>query len=105
MLWGAREIAKLVLVYAVPPRHGETGNAFTEIASFGVSAWRRHFREQGFDVAAVIPMGLFYTGHMVLGARWSLASRERAARWLGSACVLYRVVPGSVSEGTSVPAA
>lgn len=95
VLWGARELAKLVVVYAMPPRHGEVGNAFSEIASFGIAAWRRHFAEQCYTISEVVPMGLFYTGHMVLGARWSLVSRERAARWLGSACVLYRVSPPS----------
>ena len=42
---------------------------------------------------AVHPMGLFYTGHMVLGERWGMQARERASKWLGSACVLYRVSP------------
>ena len=93
VLWGLREMAKLAVVYAVPPRHGETGNAVTEISSFGVATWKRHFREQGFEIDEVVPMALFYTGHMVLGAHWSLGSRGRVSRLLGSACVLYRVTP------------
>lgn len=98
VLWGLRKMAKLAVVYAVPPRHGTTGNALTEISSFGAAAWKRHFREQGFEIDEVIPMGLFCTGHMVLGPRWSLGSRERVSHMLGSACVLYRVTPLPVPE-------
>ncbi len=73
------------------PRHGETGNAWTELRSFSRRHWLRHFREHGLVVLEVRPMGLFYTGHMILGKRWSLASRARAAKVLGSACMLYTV--------------
>ena len=45
-----------------PPRHGEVGNAFTEIATFSRFWWRRHFRRHGFTLIIVEPMGLFYTG-------------------------------------------
>lgn len=82
----------------LPQRHGETGNAVTELWTFGRRHWIEHFRAHGFEVMAVEPMGLFYTGHMVLGRRWSLAGRRRAARWLGCACVLYKVRPLSTSS-------
>lgn len=84
-----------------PPRHGEFGNAFTEIVTFGRRRWRRHFRTHGYQVLMVRPMGLFYTGYMLWGASWPLQSRERAARWLGSACILYKLVPHTQPRGSS----
>lgn len=77
----------------LPLAHGETGNALTELWSFSRFAWRRRFRAQKFEILEVRPMELFYTGQMVLGPLWPIAGRHRAARWLGSACILYRVRP------------
>lgn len=76
-----------------PPRHGEVGNAFTEVLTFSRFWWRHHFRVHGYHVSMVRPMGLFYTGYMLRGAKWPLCSRERSARFLGSACILYKVEP------------
>jgi len=79
--------------YAIVPRHGETGNALSEIATFSARHWRRHFAGQHFVVDEAAPIGLFYTGHMVLGLRLSLKARQGLARILGSACVIYVVRP------------
>ena len=76
-----------------PPRHGEFGNAFTEIATFSRFWWRRHFRRHGYEILSVEPMGLFYTGYMIRGTKWPLPARERCARWLGSSCILYKLRP------------
>jgi hypothetical protein len=89
----AREIINLIRGSLLPPRHGETGTVWSELRTFSRRHWLDHFRAHGFDVLDVHPMDLFYTGYMVLGPRWSLASRARAARLLGSACILYRVRP------------
>ena len=87
------EIGRWCVRYAVPRRHGESGNAFTELWTFRRDYWIKHFREHSFEVICAEPMGLFYTGHMVLGKRWSLDSRRRVATLLGSACVVYKVRP------------
>jgi SAM-dependent methyltransferase len=79
--------------YRIVPRHGEVGNAFTEIASFSVWYWLRHFRRHELKVIQHAPLRLFYTGHMVLGARVGTRQRTRLARILGSACHLYKIVP------------
>lgn len=79
--------------YAIVPRHGETGNALSEIATFSSRHWRKHFLSQHFVIDEVAPMGLFYTGHMVLGDRLSLGTRQKLAKWLGSACAIYVVRP------------
>jgi SAM-dependent methyltransferase len=79
--------------YAVVPRHGETGNALSEIVTFSSRHWKRHFAKQLFTINEATPVGLFYTGHMVLGPRLSLSARQKLAKWLGSACVIYVVRP------------
>jgi len=75
----------------VQRRHGERGSALSELWLFRPRWWRRNFRDNGFEVASERPMGLFYTGHMVFGARWPLERRARLARALGSACHLFRL--------------
>ena len=89
------EMIKLARQYATPPRHGEEGTVVTELWRFSRPHWIMHFRRRGFTVASAEPIGLFYTGHMILGKRWSLESRERMARLLGSACVIYKIFPQS----------
>ena len=79
--------------YAIVPRHGETGNALSEIVTFSSRHWKRHFTNQIFTIDEATPAGLFYTGHMVLGTRLSLSARQTLAKWLGSACVIYVVRP------------
>lgn len=79
--------------YAIVPRHGETGNALSEIVTFSSRHWKRHFAKQLFTINEATPVGLFYTGHMVLGPRLSLRARQKLAKWLGSACVIYVVRP------------
>lgn len=72
-------------------RHGERGNALTETIYFHPRWWRRNFRAHGFVVRHDEPMGLFYTGCMVLGAQCTIETRRRLARVLGSACHLYEL--------------
>ncbi len=74
-------------------RHGERGNVISELWLFRPQWWRRNFRANGFTIVHDEPMGLFYTGNMLLGPHLGIAQRERIARVLGSACHLFRVVP------------
>jgi len=74
-------------------RHGERGNLLTETWLFLPKLWRRNFTRNGFKVLRDEPMGLFYTGNMTFGARWSLAKRARLARVLGSACHIFELQP------------
>jgi SAM-dependent methyltransferase len=83
-------------------RHGERGNIITEHWLFRPQWWRRNFQENGFVVVHDAPMGLFYTGSMLLGARLDLTQRERLANVLGSACHLFKVVlDGKTKPGVS----
>jgi SAM-dependent methyltransferase len=72
-------------------RHGERGNLMTETWLFLPEWWRRNFRRNGFEILRDEPMGLFYTGNMVFGTRWSLRTRSRLARVLGSACHIFEL--------------
>ena len=77
----------------LPRRHGERGNVISELWLFHPRWWRRNFRDNGFAVVGDQPMGLFYTGEVLLGLRLGRAQRERLARVLGSSCHLFRLVP------------
>lgn len=79
--------------YAIVPRHGETGNALSEIATFSARHWMRHFSKHHFAMDEVTPIGLFYTGYMVFGSRLTIGARQKLANWLGSSCVIYVVRP------------
>ena len=74
-----------------PSRHGETGNALSELWLFHPRRWRRHFRAAGFEIVRDDPMGLHYTGHLVLGDRRSLGQRRLMANRYGSACHLFEL--------------
>ncbi|MGE5271103.1 MAG: class I SAM-dependent methyltransferase [Thiohalocapsa sp.] len=76
---------------AIAPRHGEKGNALTELFWFSNARWRRHFAAHRLLTEQEKAMGLFYTGHMLLGRHLSLRAREGVARLAGSACRLWVV--------------
>jgi len=75
------------------PRHGERGFGLAELWLFHPRWWRRNFECNGFALLYDKPMGLFYTGSMVFGARLSLERRARLAQILGSSCHLYVMRP------------
>ena len=77
----------------LPRRHGERGNVISELWLFHPRWWRRNFEQNGFAVVRDEPMGLFYTGEVLLGLRLGLANRRRLARLLGSSCHVFKLVP------------
>ncbi|MCS6854255.1 MAG: class I SAM-dependent methyltransferase [Elioraea sp.] len=90
---GPLALARAVAARVLPVRHGERGNAFTELATFRMAQWRKVFLRAGWRIAQARPMGLFYSGWMALGPRLSLTRREKLARVLGSACAVFVVLP------------
>jgi SAM-dependent methyltransferase len=88
------------LAYATIPlrqkRHGERGSLLTEQYYFRPAWWRRHFQQQGFALVHEAPIGIFYTGHMVLNSL-SIERRKQMSRWLGSACHLFELTPTNSS--------
>lgn len=89
----AAQLALLGLRALFPPRHGDRGNAITEIHYFGRKWWCKHFIENGYEVVDVHSVGLFYTGYTVLGSRLAIRMRERMARRMGGASNLFKVRP------------
>jgi len=94
--WG---LIRTLKGYVIVRRHGERGNALSEIFWFSSLHWDRQLHGFGFDVVEQVPVGLFYTGHMILGSRLSLQTRQQLARFLGSACVLFRLAPSAAFHG------
>ncbi len=91
-LSGARRLrAVLAAIWynGLPQRHGEKGNAWTEIYWFSRFRWRPYFRRAGFRVLRMIPNRLFYTGASLLGSRLSPTVRRRLSYILGSPSLLY----------------
>lgn len=86
-----RNIVSTSKRYIIVPRHGETGNAFTEIFTFSQHSWTKHFQKNNMIINKVSPMGLFYTGHMVLSTHLPVKLRMWLAKILGSACIVYKV--------------
>jgi SAM-dependent methyltransferase len=79
----------------VQGRHGERGNVFSELWLFNPKWWRRNFRANGFTIVHDEPMGLFYTGHFLYGARSSFERRADWATRYGSACHLFKLQPAT----------
>lgn len=88
-LGALKSAAKQAVRALFPARHGERGNAYLELWYFSRRWWRRNFTENGFAIAEDRPLGLFYTGNAIFGARWPLDLRERLARRLGSVTHVY----------------
>lgn len=79
------------LVMAMP--HGDHDSAVGELSSFSDNAWRTRFEAAGWVVETVRPLGLFYTGYLLLGPSLSLPVRRRLARLLGSVTTAFVVRP------------
>lgn len=88
--YGAGEIVRRLL-YA--GRHGERGNALTEILYFRSAWWTGLFQRSGWVVVECRPLGLFYSGCGLFGSCLSIRRRERASRLLGSSTAMYCLVP------------
>jgi SAM-dependent methyltransferase len=94
----AVEAARVALRPFAFTRHGEVGNALTELWTFSRRRWVRHFRHHGFTTLRAESTGIFYTGYMYFGPSWDLRRRERLARLMGSACNLYVVRPAPAPD-------
>lgn len=72
-------------------RHGERGNALTELWLFRPGWWRRNFRRNGFELIEDRPLGFWYTAEELVGAKWPLSRRRLLSRVLGSATHLFHL--------------
>lgn len=76
-----------------PPRHGERGNAVSEVWFFSRLRWRRLFARRGWMVERAISMRLFYTGYALFGANLTVAQRTNLSHVLGSSSIAYVLRP------------
>lgn len=79
----------------LPIGHGTSPEGLSELYTFSRRAWLNLFDKYGFDVVEDRPIGLFYTGNMLLGRRIGFTARDKLSRWLGSATRIYIVKPRS----------
>ena len=93
-----RRHLKIMAGALLPVGHGTSREGVSELWTFGETAWKRRFAEHGFDVVETHPIGLFHTGHMLLGRHLSMARRRSLARRLGSAARIYVIRPVSDSR-------
>jgi SAM-dependent methyltransferase len=82
----------------VPRGHGTSAEGLTELWTFSSPAWLRRFKRHGFDVLEHRPIGLFYTGTLLVGAEMPLTTRRLLSRFLGSATRIYKVKPTAVAS-------
>lgn len=86
-------LAKVARV-AYPRRHGEQGNALSEVLWLSRWGWDRRFLGADWQIEACFPNRLFYTGYFILGPCLDLSVRRNLSYVLGSACLVYVLVPG-----------
>jgi SAM-dependent methyltransferase len=72
--------------FSIRPQ-GRFPNAIAELYYFGRTYWKSVFAKAGFSVTSVLANGIFYTGQMMYEI--SVPTREKLARFLGSASNVY----------------
>ena len=72
-----------------PSRHGEKGSLITEQYYFSRMAWKKFFRETGWEIERVAPNRLFYTGECIRDGALSCRTRKALSYFFGSSCHLY----------------
>lgn len=75
---------KSKLRYLIPNRHGEKGNAFSEIYYFSRFAWKKLFMAEGWTISKHATIHLFYTGYTLFGSHLPVWARVGLSRLLGS---------------------
>jgi ubiquinone/menaquinone biosynthesis C-methylase UbiE len=99
-----RSKMQLVSRILLSSRHGEVGNAVSELWHFARHRWTPLFEDTGWRVVSHGTNGLFYTGYSVLGRQLSLAARRRLSPLLGASCHLYVLEKASAPRATDAGA-
>src|SRR5262249_54862040 len=77
----------------VPQRLGTRGNWVTEHFLLHSEGWRRRLTRYGWATERIDPLGLWYSGHLMLGPKLSLHTRRALAQILGSSTVAILARP------------
>lgn len=81
--------AKAFIGGLLPIGHGISSEGISELWTFSAATWRRTLETGGFELLEERPVGLFYTGHTLLGPRLSMTRRKALSRYFGSAARIY----------------
>lgn len=99
--WAAgNSVLGLLRAGLIAPRHGEYGNLLSEHYLFSRRSWKHRFNQAGWQIAAVHPTGLFYSGNELLGTRLAVQIRRQIARLLGSSTSIFVLLPRSPDPAT-----
>jgi SAM-dependent methyltransferase len=79
-----------------PCRHGEKGSLLTEHYYFSRMAWKKFFRQTGWQVERIVPNRLFYTGECIRDKALSCHARKLLSYFFGSSCHLYVLRKASI---------
>jgi len=88
---------QLVRKVLFPSRHGEAGDALTEVYYLSRHRWIKLFKTSGWEVRKVVPNRLFYTGYMVLDSNLPIELRRYISSFLGSSCHIFVLAKQRVS--------
>jgi len=72
-----------------PCRHGEIGNAVSEIYLFSGPRWRGIFESTGWQIKRHFANNLFYTGNAIFGSVIPIQLRKCLSYILGSVCHIF----------------
>ncbi|MEJ2061216.1 MAG: class I SAM-dependent methyltransferase [Gammaproteobacteria bacterium] len=75
----------------MPIRHGERGNALSEILLYRRAWWIGRFERAGLEVVCTFSPKIFYTGNRIFENRLSIRVRMLLGRMLGYSTVAYVV--------------
>ncbi|MFN3388351.1 MAG: hypothetical protein ACK40O_05420, partial [Allosphingosinicella sp.] len=73
--------------------HGERGTVLSELWLFNPRWWRRHLKENGFEIVEEKPVGLFYTAEGLFALKLPIDRRRALSETIGSSTHLFRVRP------------
>lgn len=85
----AASVGRSIVAALYPQRHGESGNALSEIYLFSRFGWSKLFRQGGWRLRLVYSNKLFYTGYMFLGSLLRHRARRVLSYVLGGSCHIF----------------
>jgi ubiquinone/menaquinone biosynthesis C-methylase UbiE len=80
---------KTIIASIIPIGHGTSSEGISEIFTFSENNWTNIFKKNNFEIINVYPIGIFHTGHMILGDLLSINNRKKISKILGSAAKIY----------------
>jgi ubiquinone/menaquinone biosynthesis C-methylase UbiE len=72
-----------------PQRHGENGNAFSELYYFSRYYWSALFKNTGWNIRKRFTTGLAYTGYSIFGTLIPIPFRKVMGSFIGSSCHVF----------------